>query len=382
VTADPSDSGRIGAMADLDARPGGGPQVTLADVAALAGVSPATASRALNGSRNRRVSQDLQERVLEAARRLDYAPDPNAQAVARGRTDSVGLVMHDIADPYFSSIAAGVIEAAEDQGLAVTIATTGRRPGAERECVARLRRQRARAIVLVGSRTSDRVETARLGEELGAYAAAGGRVAAITQPVLPVATLAIENRSGAQELAQDLVGLGHRDFAVLAGPTPVATSQERLAGFRDGLRRAGLRLPREMLVRGAFTRDGGFAAMRRLIAAAPEVSCVFAVNDVMAVGAMAALREAGLVAGRDVAVAGFDDIETLRDVTPALSTVGVPLRELGERALALALADPPAPVEVIRVPGAVRLRESTPTATGVTLAAAVRGLRSGIRPDV
>lgn len=361
-------------MPDLEPRSAGATPVTLADVAALAGVSSATASRALNGSKNRRVAEDLRVRVLEAARRLDYAPDPNAQAVARGRTDSVGLVMHDIADPYFSSIAAGVIEAAEQRGLAVTIATTGRRPGAERECVVRLRRQRARAIVLVGSRTSDQLETARLGEELGAYAGAGGRVAVISQPMLPVATLAIENRSGALALAQALVGLGHREFAVLAGPAGVMTSQERLAGFRDGVRRAGLRLPRELVLREAFTRDGGYRAMRRLMAQTPEVSCVFAVNDVMAVGAMAALREVGLAAGRDVGVAGFDDIETLRDVTPALTTVGVPLRELGVQALELALHEPPDPAEVVRVGGQVHLRESTPAADGSTLAAAVHRL--------
>jgi LacI family transcriptional regulator len=342
--------------------------VTLADVAALAGVSLATASRALNGSKNRRVAEDLRERVLAAARRLDYAPNPNAQAVARGRTDSVGLVMHDIADPYFSSIAAGVIAGAEEQGLAVTIATTGRRPGAELEHVSRLRRQRARAIVLVGSRTSDPVATARLAGEFEAYVEGGGRVAAITQPVLPVDTLALENRAGAQALSQALVGLGHRRFAVLAADPSVLTSQERLAGFRDGLRKAGTRLTRENVLRTAFTRDGGYEAMKRLILRTPEVSCVFAVNDVMAVGAMAALREAGLIAGRDVAIAGFDDIETLRDVTPALSTVGVPLRELGLRAVGLALREWGTPVEIVRVAGHVQLRESTPAADGRTLA--------------
>ncbi|GAA3598932.1 LacI family DNA-binding transcriptional regulator [Kineosporia mesophila] len=358
-------------MRDLDRSSGGVALVTLADVAALAGVSLATASRALNGSKNRRVDDDLRERVLEAARRLDYAPNPNAQAVARGRTDSVGLVMHDIADPYFSSIAAGVIKGAEGQGLAVTIATTGRRPGAELESVARLRRQRARAIVLVGSRTADQVATARLIEEFEAYVEAGGRVAAITQPVLPVDTLAIENRAGAQALSQALVELGHQEFAVLAGDPAMLTSQDRLAGFRDGLRRSGTRLARENVLRAAFTRDGGYEAMQRLIARAPEVSCVFAVNDVMAVGAMAALREAGLVAGRDVAIAGFDDIETLRDVTPALSTVGVPLQELGERAVELALREPGTPVQTVRVTGHVQLRESTPRADGRTLASAL-----------
>ncbi|HEY4421923.1 MAG TPA: LacI family DNA-binding transcriptional regulator, partial [Pseudonocardia sp.] len=129
--------------------------VTLLDVARAAGVSLATASRALNGS-TRRVRPDLRERVLEAAEALQYSANAQAQAMARGRTNLVGLVIGDVGDPYFSSIAAGAIRAAEGHQLVVTMACTFGREEREIDYVAALRSQRARAVIVVGSRVYDR----------------------------------------------------------------------------------------------------------------------------------------------------------------------------------------------------------------------------------
>ena len=142
--------------------------VTLSDVAREAGVSLATASRAINGSANRTVRADLRDRVLAAAVRLRYTPDANAQAMARGRTTSLGLVVHDIADPYFSSIAAGVARAADRAGLQVTLASTQHDPSRESGLVDLLKRQRARAIVIAGGRLDDDATN----DELRAAAAA------------------------------------------------------------------------------------------------------------------------------------------------------------------------------------------------------------------
>src|SRR5690606_40259801 len=128
---------------------------TLSDVAKEAGVSLATASRAINGSANRTVRPGLRERVLAAAARLKYSPDANAQAMARGRTTTVGLIVHDIADPYFSSIAAGVTGAADRHKLVVTLATTQHQRGREVQFVEVMHSQRARAIVIAGGRYDD-----------------------------------------------------------------------------------------------------------------------------------------------------------------------------------------------------------------------------------
>lgn len=338
-----------------------GEVVTLGDVARAAEVSLATASRALNGSsRGRPVREDLRQRVLAAAAALDYAPNIHAQAVARGRTSVVGLIVHDIADPYFSSIAAGVTRQAEQHGLVVTLATTHRDPERELDYVRVLRGQRARAIVIAGSRTADRRVTERLGQELGRFTAGGGRVAMISQAKLPVDTVLVENRAGARALAEALHGQGHRHVAVLAGPSKLLTSTERVAGFRDALDRLGSPVPRERIFRAAFTRDGGYAAMSAVLDEDRDVTCVFAVNDVMAVGAMAALRDRGIDLPGGMAVAGFDDIATLRDITPGLTTVRLPLERMGADALEMAMGEAADGPRTLRVSGEVVLRESTP----------------------
>ncbi|GAA1304915.1 LacI family DNA-binding transcriptional regulator [Saccharothrix xinjiangensis] len=341
-------------------------QVTLQEVANSAGVSLATASRVLNGS-TRQVSVELRERVVGAARRLGYLPNASAQALARNSSVLVGLVVHDIADPYFSSIAAGVTRVAEEAGFVVVLGTTGRDPRREVELVNTLRAHRARAVVIAGSRTTDRAASARLSEEITAFTAQGGRVACVSQAKLGADTVVPANRAGARSLARRLTELGHRRFAVLAGPRDLLTARDRVAGFKAGLTDAGVALPDANVITCGFTRDGGYAAMTDLIAARTGATCVFAVNDVMAMGAMAALRERGLKVPEDVSVAGFDDIPTLRDLVPALSTVRLPLEQMGERAARLVLDDEAGEPRTVRVAGEVVLRSSTssPGATGL-----------------
>ena len=330
---------------------------TLSDVAREAGVSLATASRALNGS-DRVVRPELQERVLAAANKLGYTPNANAQAMARGSTETVGLLVKDISDPYFSTIAGGLADEAEKHGLLVMLCNTGGQPEREKKFLAALRRQRSRAIVLAGSDTADVRHTGEVADLLTSYLDGGGRAAAISQPRLPVDTVVIDNLGGAKALAERLISLGYRRAAVLTGPEDLLVSAERHAGFAEGWLEATGSEP--VTVAGEFSRDGGHGAMSRLLEDGPEVDCVFAVNDLMAVGALAACREAGIEVGRDLAVAGFDDIETLRDVTPGLTTVRLPLATIGRLALELVLGEPSAELRNKPVHGEVVLRESTP----------------------
>ena len=246
--------------------------VTLADVAHRAGVSVATASRVLNGSTKRRVGPALSARVVEAAAMLDYSPNAQAQAVARGHTAVVGLVVHDIADPYFSTIAAGAMRVADEHRLTVTLGSTLRSPLRELEYLATLRAQRARAAILAGSRFADRAHARAAGARVEAFRASGGRVALISQHRLEVDTVMPENRAGARALARELLALGHRRFAVLAGPTALLTARDRLNGFRAGLREQDVALARDGVVHGAFTRDGGYEASRGVLARRSGVS--------------------------------------------------------------------------------------------------------------
>ncbi len=335
-----------------------GPGPTLSDVAALAGVSLATASRVLNGAAGRTVGAAFRDRVLRAAADLGYTPNAHAQAVARGASTLVGLLVHDISDPYFSAIAAGVTEAAEELGTTVVLATTRQRKERELEYLATLRAHRARAIVLVGSRWDDDAYNARFKREIEAYLRLGGRVAAVSQSRMGIDTVQPLNRAGAKALACALVEAGHRSFAILGGPERLLTARDRVAGFREGLRKSGIGGD-VTVVHGGFTRDGGYEAASTLLAGERMPSCFFAVNDVMAVGAMAAVRDHGRTVPDDVAVAGFDDIETLRDVTPSLSTVALPLRDMGRQAAAMALSPQDDGPRVLRVRGEVILRDST-----------------------
>ena len=352
---------------------------TLTEVARLAGVSPATASRVLNGSA-RKPGKDIADRVRQAADSLGYIPNAQAQGLAKSSSGLIGLIVHDIADPYFAAIARGVQEAAREQRKMVLLATTGGAPAEEKEAVAAFAARRADSIVIAGSRSSrteDQEDNAELAAELDRYCRNGGRVAVVGHPVVGASAqegyhvVAVPNQELAGALATELAGRWGGDFVIIGGPEGLLTSDDRIHGFQEGLATAG-RAPAEIL-RSSFNRAGGYEAGLKLAArikggtgtgepAGPKM-CIFAVNDVMAIGAAAALRAEGLRIPRDATIAGFDDIETLRDFRPALSTVRLPLEEIGRlatRATApLAGDDDDAPRPIT---GEVTLRRSTEAA--------------------
>ncbi|MHB1064928.1 MAG: LacI family DNA-binding transcriptional regulator [Georgenia sp.] len=334
--------------------------VTLSDVAREAGVSLATASRAINGSASRAVRPELRERVIAASARLGYAPDANAQAVARGHTQAVGLVVHDIADPYFSTIAAGVTQEADRHGLAVMLANTQHDAERELGLVRALHNQRVRAILLAGGRQETGPSAEQLHEALATYQRDGGSVAMVGSAGLDVATVDADNAGGARALARELHARGYRRFAVLAGPTGQVTARERAGAFHEQLAEMGIAVPADAVVVSAFTRDGGYVGMQQLLAQAYPVEVVFAVSDVMAIGALAAARDGGVRIPRDLALAGFDDIATLRDITPGLTTVRLPMEEIGRTMTALALAPAGDTPPHTAVASTVVVRETTP----------------------
>jgi LacI family transcriptional regulator len=342
------------------AQDGAASRVTLQDVADRAGVSLTTASRVVSAG-SRKVGQQLVDRVNLAVAELGYTANLQARAVATGQSSTIGVVVHDISDPYFSSIAAGVIEVAYARQLLVCLSSTPAGELREREYVALMRAQRARAVILIGSRSDEVPVREGLRHEIDAFRRSGGRVVTVGQDLLGVDTIMPQNVAGADALARALVAQGHRSFAILAGPRRLLTARDRLAGFRAGLRAWSVPLDPDDVIYGEFTRDGGYEAMCTVLARGDKLpDCVFAVADVMAVGALARLRAAGLSVPADIAVAGFDDIVTLRDVYPPLTTVRLPLVRMGEMAASLVLDDIAADrPRVMPMPGEVILREST-----------------------
>jgi LacI family transcriptional regulator len=292
----------------------------------------------LNGS-ERIVAASYRERVEAAAERIAYRTNVSAQTMVRGTSRTAALLVSDIADPFFSSIVAGVAAAAEAAGLLVTMAVTGRDAERELDLVRTLRGLRPQVVVLVGSRSIDENGRDELVRELEGVRAAGGRVVVIGQHELPFPTVRVDDGAGAAALAVSLTALAYRGFAVLGGPEHLGVAHERLGGFRAGLATAGIALDPTRVYHGAFTRDGGYEAASRMLRDGLDgLDALFAVNDVMAIGALTALREAEIVVPGRLAVAGFDDIPTARDTAPELTTVRIPLESLGQRAIELALA--------------------------------------------
>lgn len=342
-----------------DTHPAPRASATLHDVAREAGVSLATASRVLNGS-TRKVADAYRERVEQAAARLGYTANLSAQATARGTSAIVALLVADIADPYFGQLASGVARGADEAGLVVTVAITERDPARELRLVRALRGQRPRGLILAASRTS-RAISDELAAELDLVGRTGGTAVALGAGAPGVRTVAIDNRGGAEALGAALADRGYRDAVVLAAAEGVVTSDDRVAGFTAGFTAGGGSAPR--VYRGGFSRDAGAQAMANALDDGVEPgTVVFGISDVVAIGALTAVRAAGREPGRDIALAGFDDIPTGRDVTPPLTTVRVPLEELGYRALRAAIGDA-GEADAATLALEVLLRDSTPPRT-------------------
>jgi LacI family transcriptional regulator len=330
---------------------------TLKDVADLAGVSLATASRVLNGS-ERVVGEALREKVLAVADQVGYVSNGPAQALARAATDIVGLVIHDVDDPYFSAIASGAMAVARANGLLLLVTSTSRDPELEVEYINRLRAQRARAIVLAGSGFADRDQSGRVARAVDSYLGTGGRVVGIGRHGMSGDTVAPAHRAGAKEAARHLRALGHRSVGIACGPLGLTTVRERLTGFSSEMARLGAPIPDDAIEEGGFSREGGAAAAAALLERRPQLTAIFAANDLMATGAISYLRESGRHVPDDVSIVGYDDIELARDITPTLTTVRLPLREIGERAMDLVLGSP-GPPRTVRVPAELIERDST-----------------------
>jgi LacI family transcriptional regulator len=331
---------------------------TLIDVARHAGVSLATASRVLNGS-TRSVTPALAQRVLAAAQALAYVPNAHAQALARASTATIGVIVHDMSDPYFSEILRGVQQVSSARERLVMVCNSYRDPERELAYVTLLQSQRVEALILAGSGLNDRRYVERLAAQVESFAATGGRTVFIGRHNILGDAIIPDNAGGARALGRALIGLGHRRFGLIGGPPLLTTTHDRYEGFRQALDEAGIALPPDHIVQCDFTRDGGAAAIGALLAQAPGITAIFALNDSMAVGALAALRGRGIRVPEQISVAGFDDIPITRDVVPALSTVRLPMVELGARAIARALEPHESPPRIEYLPTEVILREST-----------------------
>ncbi|MGC4890339.1 LacI family DNA-binding transcriptional regulator [Micromonospora sp. DT227] len=296
---------------------------TLEAVARRAGVSRATVSRVVNGSTT--VAESIQQAVRRAVEELGYVPNLAARSLVTQRTDSVALVMPEAAtrvfsdDQVFPGIIRGAAQELEAADKQLVLMLAGSPAGHER--VERYTTGRHVDGVLFASLHGEDPLPGRLAR-LGIPVVCSGRpLGGADVPYVDV-----DHTGGVTRAVEHLIATGRRRIATIAGPQDMVAGIERLIGYRAALTAAGLP---ELVAYGDFTRESGTAAMRELLAADPELDAVFAASDLMAHAALRALREAGRRVPEDVAVIGFDDIETAAYTEPPLTTVRQPIVELG-----------------------------------------------------
>jgi LacI family transcriptional regulator len=326
----------------------------LSDVAARAGVSLATASRSLTGTPG--VSAAVAGHVRGIAQEMGYVTNMHARSLAGGIASSIGLIVSEIGDPYFSEIASGLIGVATEHQRMVQISHAGD-PDAVLAQIRLLRAYRVGAIVLAGSGFSDPALEAAANAELASFQASGGRVAVIGRHHISADAVLPDNVAAGRSIGTYLLGLGHRRIAIVAGPATLNSVADRVAGIIETLGTietlGSLEKPGALESPGAsvsvthheFTRAGGAAGVAALVEAGllggdggGEVTAIIALSDVMALGVLAELRERGIRVPDDVSVVGFDDIPVAADV--ALTTVRLPMAELGAAALRMAMLEP------------------------------------------
>lgn len=330
--------------------------VTIGDVAATAGVSRQTVSRAINGKGE--ISAETRERVLAAVRALGYRPSSIARGLKTSRTLTIGLVVPDIANPFFAELARGAAAVALSEGYGVLLCNTDEDPAQEWAVLRLLEDHRVDGLVLCSSRLDEDSLSAAVARWRPLVLV--NRTPAQALPGLGVVRVA--DREGARQVVRFLHGLGHRRIAFVGGMGASQSSRARRAGYRLGLEDLGLAAPDEWVADAAPTVAGGRTAAAALLAQQHGLSALIAFNDLVAVGCLQACQAARLAVPGDVSVVGWDDIVFAPYLSPPLTTVRLPKQEIGARAMTLLLALLGAPEqtpEPLELPGELVVRQTT-----------------------
>jgi LacI family transcriptional regulator len=264
----------------------------LSDVAAEAGVSIATASRSLSGTYG--VSASVADHVRKTADDLGYVVNVHARSLAGGPPSTIGLIVHEIGDEYFSEIAGGVLQIATQEELTVQISHSGHDPEVELAQIRTLVANRIGIIIIAGSGFVDPRLQSSSKTELVSFRRSGGRVAVIGRHHLAVDAVLPDNRAGGQSVAEHVLSLGHHRIAVASGPRGLTTVADRLAGIEAALQARGRSLEDVPVIEAAFTRGGGKVAAAKILAEHGDVTAVIALNDAMAIGVLSSLRAGGV----------------------------------------------------------------------------------------
>jgi LacI family transcriptional regulator len=302
---------------------------SLADVAKLANVSIPTASRVLNGSKHP-VSEEKRLVVLEAARTLNYSPSVLAQALVTGFTHIVGVIVGDATDPYFASIVRGVEDVARANGYLVIVCNSDRVPEVELSYLHTLNGYRVDGVIFAGGGLIHGEYLAEVSEVLKIFQKREAICISLGKHLFPSFPVIVANEEMVGDAIDFLVSLGHKRIAYISGPKLLTTTEQRLRGYKDALMSNGIEPDEALILSGNYKYESGWQAADSIHALKVKPTAVLASNDVMAIGCMAGLKELGYRIPDDISIMGIDDIPFAKFVDPALTTVALPLYELGK----------------------------------------------------
>lgn len=305
---------------------------SIKEVALKAGVSIATVSRVINEKGP--VAAETRQRILEAIEQLRYVPHGAARSLITNQTDTIGVLLPDLYGEFFSEVIRGVDLAARRSGYHVLVSGF-HSDRAEIEAVLRALRGRVDGLIVLSPDVDAQGLRRNLPETLPVVllnTRINGRIEG-RMDGKAFDAINVDNYGGAFAMVRHLAALGHRRIALICGPAENADARARLRGYRDALKAEGIAPSPELEIAGDFSEESGYQAGQRLLTLEPRPDAVFAANDSMAIGCLFALREAGVEVPGDVALAGFDDIPIARYVSPPLSSVHVPIAEMGTRAM-------------------------------------------------
>lgn len=316
-------------------------KATVKEVSLAAGVSTATVSRALTGSYE--VSDETRRRVFEAARKLNYQPNRNARNLRKNNTSMIGVVISDIQNPFFGSVIRGIERITTQDDYTVILGNSDEDPECEQKIISRLLEEGVAGIILVPTQTSS-----------AAYQAIfdAGTPFVVVDRRLPADNLdmvLVNGRLGAQRAVEHLVSLGHTRIGFIGGLKHLSVMHEREAGFLHGLKKFHLPVPETYLRHGNNRQDGGYDAMRQLLALGEPPTAVLIANNMMTLGGLQAIHEAGLEIPDQISILGFDDIDWAPSLRPPLTVVAQPAYLMGETAASTLLARISAPEQPHRV---------------------------------
>jgi LacI family transcriptional regulator len=302
---------------------------TIHDVARRAGVAPTTVSRVLNDSGY--VSNKTRERVEAAIAELGYVPNTLARSLRFKKTNTLALVLPDITNPFWTTVARGVEDAASDRGFNVILCNTDESEAEQAKYLTVLLQKQIDGIVLAPARsTAEPVEMIQ--KQSVPVVVLDRRV-----PCTQVDVVRGDSERGAYRLVRHLLTLGHRRIAMLTGPQGVSTAEDRVSGYRQALAETGLDADSDLVYYGEFTQASGYELTQQVLTATLRPTALFAANNFIAIGSLRALRDAGLRVPEDLTLVSFDDLPPVFVVDPFLTVAAQPAYEMGHQATELLL---------------------------------------------